>query len=178
MHLIQSPVHSVNGVDVKSAKGLDNCHKHGYVTTHVCAVPKQLLTIQRVCVVLKRYFTIVPKTMKWNGTVIVYRVPIIHVHVCHINVPNDGHGSARYPLYCHACGAIGRCAVVLPYVPNVMPDIRVMVAGVRKINYRLAICRVAVAPVYWAVVVVVVELVVLVLVSVVEEVVAMASDEQ
>lgn len=136
---IRSYVRSVKGVDVKSAKGLDNYRLDGCVTIGVYVVPKQLLTIHRVCVVLKHCFTTVPimKIMKWNGMVIVYRARMIHAHVYRINEPNDGHGWVHYQLHYHACGVIGRCVVVWPCVPNVMHDIRVMDVDARKIKLTM-----------------------------------------
>lgn len=133
---IQSFVRSVKGVDVKSAKGLDNYRLDGCVTIGVYVVPKQLSTIHRVCVVSRHCFTTVPimKTMRWNGTVIVYRARTIHAHVYRTNGPNDGHGWVHCRLHYHACGVIGRCVAVWHCVPNAMHDIRGTDVDARKIK--------------------------------------------
>ncbi len=133
---IRSTVRSVIGVDVKSAKGLDNYRLDGCVTIGVYVVPKQLLTIHRVCVVLKHCFTIVPimKTMKWNVMVIVYRARMIHAHVYRIKEPKDGHGLAHCRLRCHAYGVTGQCVAVWHCALNAMHDIHGLDVDARKIK--------------------------------------------
>lgn len=136
---------SATNVDVKSVNGHDNYRRVGCVTIRVCAVPKQLSTIHRVCVALKRYSIIVPKIMRWNATVTVYRARMIRALVFRTSERNGGRGWAPCRWCYRAYGAIGRCVAVSHYVLSAMPDIRGMAVNARKRKSRTVGASVEVA---------------------------------
>lgn len=138
-------VRSATNAGVKSVNDLDNYRRVGFVTIRVCAVPKQLSTIHRVYVALKHCSIIVPKIMKWNATVTVYRARTIRARVFRTSERNGGRGWAPYRWCYRAYGAIGRCVAVSRYVLSAMPDIRGMDVNALKRKFRTVGASVAVA---------------------------------